>query len=97
MVNRNSFDESLAEWLSIPELIGFHRTHNESPVNYLKLHQKVLHKNIYNSVVVYLDTKFWIILRDAAIGKNTDGMELLELLRGLVRKRRIVCVDGVPL
>ena len=42
---------------------------------------------------IYLDTKYWLLLRDASIGrqKARDVAELLTVLRSGVQEKRIVC------
>ena len=42
---------------------------------------------------IYLDSKYWLLLRDAAIGRRRDGeiTELLAVLRNGVQEGRIVC------
>ncbi|NPV20374.1 hypothetical protein HL668_05790 [Bradyrhizobium sp. 81013] len=52
-----------------------------------------LGKSLEQRVPVYLDTKFWIILRDSASGARTDApaLDLLQRLRRLVGNGTIFC------
>src|SRR5690242_12800423 len=49
-----------------------------------------------NRAMIYLDTKFWIVLRDCAAGRNDDpaARELLQRLRKLVQDGRALCPIG---
>ena len=41
---------------------------------------------------VYLDTKYWIFMRDAALGKSTSvQLKIYELLKALVAKQVAIC------
>ena len=53
-----------------------------------------LGRSLDNRTPIYLDIKFWILLRDAALsggGQDTPEYELLDLLRNLVARERIFC------
>src|ERR671915_135308 len=49
-----------------------------------------------NRTAIYLDTKFWILLRDCAAGRNKDpaAQELLQRLRKLVQDGKAFCPIG---
>lgn len=42
---------------------------------------------------VYLDTKFWLLLRDARLGRHSDSdiVDLLRLLQGGVEHGKLIC------
>ena len=40
---------------------------------------------------VYFDTKFWILLRDAEIGRNDEAISILTELRTRVASKQLVC------
>lgn len=52
-----------------------------------------LGRSLDDRIAIYLDTKFWIILRDGAAEKRTDAaaLELLHRLRTLVAKGKVFC------
>lgn len=53
-----------------------------------------LGRSLDNRTPIYLDTKFWILLRDAALsggGQAAPEYELLDLLSNLVARDRIFC------
>ena len=52
-----------------------------------------LGRTLHGRSKVYLDTRFWIIVRDAALGVRTDpaSRKLLHHLRRGVANRRLVC------
>ncbi len=52
-----------------------------------------LGRSLKNRAKIYLDMRFWIIARDAAIGTNVDAseQELLRLLRLGVSRGTIIC------
>lgn len=64
-----------------------------SPDDYTRAKRVELGRNIGSLHRVYLDTKFWIYLRDAAIGQaaKTSHGKLLELLRKLRIDNRVIC------
>ena len=76
------------------ELVGYHRKEGlEIGANqYLELYQKMLARGVSQTPKLYLDTKFWVLLRDAERKTNDEGTKLLELLRQLVFNRRLICV-----
>ena len=76
------------------ELLGFHLSNGDdiSASKYLDLYQRQLALGIGAIPKLYLDTKFWGILRDAERGVDGAGAPLLAKIRELVRSNRIVCV-----
>lgn len=72
-------------------------SHRASPDVSLDEHvlscQIALAKGLEQRKAIYLDTKFWIILRDAAAGICTseDSLQLLALLRGNVVAGKMFC------
>ncbi len=74
--------------------IAHHRfTPNVSVEDYVRRKRIELAAEIQGSAKVYLDTKFWLLLRDARLGRNHDPqvVELLRLLQHLIAARRAVC------
>ncbi len=74
--------------------IAAHRTHPEvSLERHVKSRVVELGKSLEQRAPVYLDTKFWIILRDSANGTRTDALalDLLQRLRRLVGNGTIFC------
>lgn len=90
----NDTTVDIVERLGGKALVGFHRSTNLhiDASEYLDLYQKLLARGLYQTTVIYLDTKFWIILRDAVRKTNSAGTEVLSLLRRLVRERRVLCI-----
>jgi hypothetical protein len=74
--------------------------HRASPEVSLERHVKSrvvkLGRVLENRAAIYLDTKFWIVLRDCAAGRNDDpaARELLQRLRKLVQDGRAFCLIG---
>jgi hypothetical protein len=52
-----------------------------------------LGRSLDDRAAIYLDTKFWIMLRECAEGKGTDAsvLELLHRLRTLVAEGKVFC------
>jgi hypothetical protein len=50
-----------------------------------------LGRSLDGHTAIYLDTKFWIVLRDCAAGKRTDAsaLELLNRLQTLVAEGKV--------
>lgn len=61
--------------------------------SYVRTKQLELAATLAERKAVYLDVKFWIILRDVATGGRNDARdkELLRLLRGLVHDGNVFC------
>lgn len=90
----NEATPDVIERLGWVELFKFHRSTGLEidAEKYLKLHQQILARGILQTTVIYLDTNYWIKLRDATNGTNSAGSELLSSLKRLVRERRVLCV-----
>ncbi len=65
----------------------------ESLENFVKRRQIELALTLEGKKAIYLDLKFWIILRNAAANKHTDYQEikLLELLKEQVANGKVFC------
>jgi hypothetical protein len=77
--------------------IDTHRANSEiSLERHVKSRVEELGRRLENRAAIYLDTKFWILLRDCAIGRNDDpaARELLQRLRKLVQDGRAFCPIG---
>ena len=53
-----------------------------------------LGERVSEKKIVYLDTKYWIMLRDVELGRSTQAAELLKELRSKVKDGLIVCPIG---
>jgi len=74
--------------------IDAHRVHPEiSLERHVKSRVVELGQSLQRRIAIYLDTKFWIVLRDCASGRNDDpaARELLQRLRQLVRGGKAFC------
>ena len=61
---------------------------------YRDRYRRVLVSGLSQSRIVYLDTNYWVWLRDAERGTGTaDAVRMLKMLRGMVRSRELVCVS----
>lgn len=59
---------------------------------YVRARQIELARNINARKKIYLDTRFWIILRDAQVGLSASPpTELLEAIKDGVAKKRLIC------
>lgn len=92
-----SADEHL-DRMGGPELIAWHY-HNgphRSAANYLTLYRDLLVRGLSSTRLIYLDTNYWVRLRDAATGKgSSEAVKLLKTLRALVRSREALCVSQI--
>jgi hypothetical protein len=71
-----------------------HRAHPDISVDrYVKSKMVALGRALGGRAAVYLDTKFWIVLRKVAMGVSTDAAELefLRLLRSRVAQEKVFC------
>jgi hypothetical protein len=74
--------------------ITAHRANPEVSIDqHVERRVVALGRSLDDRTAIYLDTKFWIILRDCAAGKRTDAaaLELLHRLRTLVAKGKVFC------
>ena len=72
----------------------FHKNNpDESVEKYVKRKRIELSNEIRFSKKIYLDTKYWILLRDARIRDNVDCnlLQLLHLIESLVENGRAIC------
>ena len=92
-----SVDDFLAN-LGGPNLVAWHHQNgtHRSAVDYLQLHRDLLVGGLSGSRLLYLDTNFWVRLRDAAMGRGTpEAVKLLQTLRTMVRSREALCVSQI--
>lgn len=78
----------------ILENLRRHRTQpNVSVTEYFQSLQNTLSGDLVGRRRIYLDTKYWILLRDAALGRprSHSHIEILSLLRALVSKGTAIC------
>jgi hypothetical protein len=74
--------------------------HRANPEIALERHVKSrvveLGRRLENRAAIYLDTKFWIVLRDCAAGRNNSAaaQKLLQRLRKLVQNGKAFCPIG---
>jgi len=74
--------------------LEFHKNNpGESVEKYVKRKRVELSHEISLSKKIYLDLKFWILLRDARIKENVDDniLKLLYLIENLVKQCRVIC------
>lgn len=58
------------------------------------MYREQLARGLSETRLIYLDTNYWVRLRDAALGKGTpEAVQLLEILRAMVRSREALCVS----
>jgi hypothetical protein len=80
--------------MKIVNTLSHHRqTPGVSLQSHLKNKQLDLARDIRAAKRVYLDTKFWLLLRDARLGRNagSDTIALLDLLEAGAAKGKVVC------
>ncbi|MBL8828310.1 MAG: hypothetical protein JNM18_15115 [Planctomycetaceae bacterium] len=73
--------------------VAYHKAHpEESLARYAQRKHRELANSIRGMKKVYLDTKYWIMLRDARMGRGTEpASRLLTLLSSLAADRKAVC------
>lgn len=74
--------------------IEFHKNNPDVSVEtYLKRKRIKLSYEIRPSKKIYLDTKYWLLLRDARIRENIDNniLQLLHLMENLVKNGKAIC------
>lgn len=79
-------------------LLAWHRAHltEISAAEYQGLYRDRLVRGLGNTLVIYLDTNFWVRLRDAARGTGiAEAVRLLGRLRAMVRGREALCVSQI--
>lgn len=81
-----------------PALLAWHRENGTAvPADaYLGLYRDRLLRGLDHTLVIYLDTNFWVRLRDAARGTGSaEAVRLLQTLRTMVRRREALCVSQI--
>jgi hypothetical protein len=76
------------------ESIRFHQEHPEISIDrYVKTRMLELWDSICSAKKVYLDKRFWILLRDANMGRSTDSAaeQLLYEVKAAVERGTILC------
>jgi hypothetical protein len=87
--------ENFLNRLGGPKLIAWHHDNGAhlSSVGYRELYRDVLVRGLSQTQLLYLDTNYWIRLRDAAMGRGSnEASRLLHTLRAMVRSREALCV-----
>jgi hypothetical protein len=90
--------ETVLSRLGGPALLAWHRRHGVDlrADLYLGLYRDRLVRGLSKPLLIYLDTNFWVRLRDAARGTGLPGnVELLQRLRAMVRAREALCVSQI--
>jgi len=79
------------------KIVDSFEKHRSEPEKTLEAYTREMRMALGNEIAglkkIYLDSKYWLLLRDAAIGRRRDGeiTELLAVLRNGVQEGRIVC------
>lgn len=92
-----SLDDFL-DRLGGPTLLAWHRENGTALTAdaYLGLYRDRLVRGLGNTLLIYLDTNFWVRLRDAARGTGSaEAARLLQTLRAMVRRREALCVSQI--
>jgi hypothetical protein len=82
---------------SMAGLLPEHRQNPEISLSQYRLNRIAeLARDVMPRTRVYLDTRYWLFLRDAELGRprNTVHVELLDLLRPGVQSGRLLCPIG---
>lgn len=88
--------DEVLDRLGGPALLQSHRRFGVgiSVGEYIAKYKAQVERGMVFTRAVYLDTNYWVRLRDAEIGKGTPaGVALLGRLRSLVSARKMVCVS----
>jgi hypothetical protein len=89
-------NEALLARIGGKELVAWHHE-NGTGVNaqsYRERYRKVLVEGLSGARIIYLDTNYWVRLRDAELGCGSNSATLLlQMLRAMVRSREVVCVS----
>ena len=92
-----SLDDFL-DRLGGPALLAWHRENGTAlPAEaYLGLYRDRLVRGLGNTLLIYLDTNFWVRLRDAARRTGSaEAVRLLQTLRAMVHRREALCVSQI--
>ena len=77
-------------------ILASHRVNGLSVTadEYIRNYRRVLAKGLERTCLIYLDTNYWIWLREAELGRGSaEQCDLLRLLRAGVRSRKLLCVS----
>lgn len=88
--------DKILDRLGGPALLHWHRLFgvDTSVEEYILKYKLQMERGMASTKAVYLDTNYWIWLRDAELGRGTvESVALLGRLRSLVATRKIVCVS----
>jgi hypothetical protein len=89
-------NEDLLTRLGGAELVSWHHA-NGTDIDanmYREHYRKVLFDGLSRARLIYLDTNYWVWLRQAELGcGSTDAESLLQTLREMVRSREAICVS----
>jgi hypothetical protein len=92
----SSVNEGLVHRVGGGELVAWHKangTHLDAAA-YLERYRRVLLANLSGTRLLYLDTNYWVWLRDAELGRGLPAAtRLLHILRAMVRSREAICVS----
>jgi hypothetical protein len=89
-------NEDLLARLGGMELVGWHHANGADldASMYRERYWKVLLEGLSKSKLIYLDTNYWVWLREAELGHgSTNAVSLLNTLRTMVRSREAICVS----
>jgi hypothetical protein len=85
------------EAVSIPPekiTLAYHRQHPEvSLERYVRSKMLATADRVLARKIVYLDTRFWVLLRDVALGRPRDSLheQILSRLRKLIADGKVIC------
>lgn len=89
--------ERVRERIGGPDLLRWHHENERQTTvqAYVNLYQAQVATGMTRAKAVYLDTNYWVLLRETAIGNRDDAAAraLLVRLRELVADRKIICVS----
>lgn len=91
-----STNEDLVSTIGGKEFVHWHRNNgkNIDAAVYLERYRSVLLSGLSRTKLFYLDTNYWVRLRDAELGCGTpEAARLLQTLRAMVRSREVLCVS----
>lgn len=90
--------EALLSRLGSGSLVEWHR-HNYPTTevdSYLYLYRRQLERGLSQCSRIFLDTNYWVQLRDAVMGRaDGEAVVLLGLIREVVGSRRAICVGHI--
>ena len=76
------------------DALDYHLQHPEIDLDtYMRVKRLRLGQEVVARTRIYLDTRFWVCLRDVSMGRARSALhtEMLDLLRQLVVAGRVVC------